>query len=154
VTYDAGPGWTRAAEALRLGTATFDLAGYGPSRCVNVDRPEGLLGSGLVPGTLDVDAALGKVLEEGLLPRLSGPRSMAVGGVPRDLRTGPATGRGATIYVSEDACVPADPMAPPVVLDLRGYPVHAPDGVAVVFLLGTLPPRERDRVLASVRVKQ
>jgi hypothetical protein len=39
-----------------------------------------------------------------------------------------------------------------VAIDLRGYPVHAPDGVAVVFLVGTLSDDARDRILTSVRV--
>ncbi|SEB30042.1 hypothetical protein SAMN04489727_0254 [Amycolatopsis tolypomycina] len=80
------------------------------------------------------------------------PRSTGFGGVPRDIRTGEATGRGARIFVAEDACVATDPMAPLVEMDLQGYPVHEPDGVAVVFLAGILPAEVRDRILASVRV--
>ncbi|WP_103350644.1 hypothetical protein [Amycolatopsis sp. CA-128772] len=133
--------WARGCHA-------FELESYGGSRCANVDRPEGLFGTGLVPDTLDVDATLRKVLDEGLPPRLSGARSMAIGGVPHGL----PTGRGTTVFVVEDACVPAGPMATPAELDLRGYPVHAPDGVVVAFLLGTLLAGQRDRLLATVRV--
>jgi hypothetical protein len=148
VTYDAGPGWTRSAVALRLGPAEFALESYGRSRCVNTERPEGLLGTGLVPGAQDVDKALTRVLREGLLPKLFGLRSMAVGGPVQ----GTSSGRGATIIVVEEGCVPVDPMADPVVLDLRGYPTHDPDGVAVVFLAGTVSAEVRDRILTSVRV--
>ncbi|MEV6872821.1 hypothetical protein [Amycolatopsis sp. NPDC051128] len=152
MTYDAGPGWTRSADALPLGPANFELESFGPSRCVNVERPVALLGRGLVSGTQDVDGALTKVLREGLLNRLFGLRAMAVGGLPHDIRAGTTAGRGATIFIAEQSCIPADLAAAPVVLDLRGYPVHDPDGVAVVFLVGTLPDDARDRILTSVRV--
>ncbi|MEU5257639.1 hypothetical protein [Amycolatopsis sp. NPDC021455] len=144
MTYDAGPGWTRSADALRLGPAVFEVESYGRSRCVNTERPEGLLGTGWVPGVQEVDTALTRVLREGLLPRLFGPRSMAVGST--------SSGRGATTIVIEEGCVPVDPMAAPVVLDLRGYPTHDPAGVAVVFLVGTIRAEIRARILTSVRV--
>lgn len=148
MTYDAGPGWTHSADALRLGPAKFELESYGRSRCVNTERPEGLLGTGLVPGVQDVDTALTRVLREGVLPRLFGLRSMAVGGTVR----GTTSGRGATVMVIEEGCVPVDPMVTPVVLDLRGYRVHDPSGVVVMFLVGTVPAEVRERILTSVRV--
>jgi hypothetical protein len=103
-----------------LGPAAFGSESYGPSRCVNAERPEALRGTGLVRGTQNVDSALPKVLREGLLLRLFGPRSMAVGGVPHDIGSGTVLGREATIFIAEDSCT-------------------APDCVAVVFLVGTLP---------------
>jgi hypothetical protein len=119
---------------------------------VNVERPEALLGTGSVPGTQDIDGALTKVLRGGLLNRLFGPRAVAVGGLPHDISAGTAADRGATIFIAEEACIPADLSTPPVALDLRGYPVYTPDGVAVVFLVGTLPDDAPDRILTSVRV--
>ncbi|MEU0530407.1 hypothetical protein [Amycolatopsis tolypomycina] len=149
LTYDVDAGWTRGAEKVRLAATTFELATYGSSRCLNVERPEGVLGTGLVPGASDVDATLTTIVRQGLVPRLYSPRSMAFGGLPRDI---PA-GRGTRIFVAEDACVSTDPMADALVeIDPRGYPVHEPDGVAVVFLAGALPTEVRDRILASVRV--
>jgi hypothetical protein len=101
VTYDADLGSTRSADVLQLGPAQFELESFGPSRCVNVERPEALLVTGLVPGTQDIDGALTKVLRGGLLNRLFGPRAMAVGGLPHDISAGTAADRGATIFIAE-----------------------------------------------------
>jgi hypothetical protein len=155
LTYEVGRGWTHSDENLRIGPT--DLTGiekYGPSRCANTDSPEALLATGAVPGTQDVDAALTKVLRDGLVTTLFGARAMAVGGMPRDIVTGTPPGRGATILIAEDSCIPLDPTAPLVTLDLRGYPVHGPDGVAVVFLAGTLGADARRPVLDSIRVSR
>lgn len=143
---DLGSGWTRVADVWQLGPAGFEVSRHGASRCVDADRPEGVMGIGVVRGVQDVDAVL-RGLSGALVRRLSGPAARTAGGVPFDV--GP--GRGASVIVVEDSCIPAD-LSPSreMVLDLRGYAV--PDGVAVVFLAGTLSAAERERILSSVRV--
>jgi hypothetical protein len=146
VTYDLGDGWTRSADAWQVGPVRFDVSRHGASRCFDVERPEGLMGAGLVPGVQDVDAVL-RGLAGDMVRTLSGSAARTAGGLPHD--TPP--GHGARVLIAEAPCIPAD-LSPSreMVLDLRGYAV--PDGVAVVFLAGTLPPETRDRILSSVRV--
>ena len=147
LSYEVGPGWS-PGETFRVADTDFGAESYGRARCANRWSPEGLLVTGRVPATQDVDMALRGLIRAGLLRQLFGDRTTAFGGHTGDA---PPGGRSTRLLIAEANCIALDlSETAPLWLDVRGYPAHG--GVAVIIVGGTIPQGVRQPVLDSIRV--